>query len=352
MKYLSLFVLLYCCMFADAQITITSADMPQPGSTYIATGLAIDLAIDPTETGANHTWDFQQLDPLLSTTDTFTSLNGLSLLYQLLYSGANLADKTGFSIAIDQITLDAVYLIYKNGSSALEQYGFAGTFGGIPIPIIYGEKDLIYRFPLQFGNVDSSQSGFSFGLPGFGYVSQQRNRVNTVDGWGTVITPVGTYEALKVTSVITDVDSVYLDTLNTGTNVNLKSYEFKWLAQGTGTPVLQINAQDILGTPVITQITYQDTLLHTGVETISGFNEALVSLFPNPAAEWLHIHRFKSSHKPEIVYVRNISGQTILQYILVQDESYVDVSSWINGIYFLEIESDGMSQHTTLVIQH
>ncbi|MBK9732527.1 MAG: T9SS type A sorting domain-containing protein [Chitinophagaceae bacterium] len=345
-------LLLMTCISASAQITITQADMPHPGGTYITTGLVLDLAIDPVETGPDHIWDFQQLTPLTSTTDTFYDQTELSFLYQLLYTGANLVDKTAYSISIDQLSLDDVYLIYKSNSTLYEQYGFAGTFDGIPVPIVYGEKDVIYNFPLQYGDVDSSESGFAFGLTGFGYVSQQRKRVNTVDGWGTVKTPAGTFNALRVSSTILDVDSVYLDTLNFGTNVTLKSYEYKWLAAGSGTPVFQINAQDVLGLPVVTQITYQDTTLQTGIRPVATSGISLASVFPNPANDMLQIKTNETVDGPLHLTVTNLSGKIIAKRILSHPVSVLDLSSWSNGIYFLEFVENQNVQHHAIVVEH
>lgn len=333
-----------------AQITITQADMPHAGNNYINTGLLADVLLDPTESGPNHVWDFQQLIPLVSSTDTFTNLTGLPAIYQLLFFGANLSDKVGSSLAFDQLMLEDVYTVFKGTSNTFEQYGFAGTFAGIPIPIVYNQKDVIYRFPLQYGNVDSSFSGFTFFLPGLIFISQDRKRVNVTDGWGTVSTPAGTYQALRVTSTLTDVDSVFLDTLNNGSKLELKSYEYKWLAQGTGLPVLQINAQDVLGTPVITQITYLDTALHTGISSPPLVKGHLANIYPNPAANWLQIQQ--TENMPIKISVRNLSGQIILNCNLEQSISFIDVSAWSNGIYFLNMQGKNSMQQTTFVVQH
>lgn len=353
MKYYLIGLWLLMTSFrAVAQITITQADMPHAGASYINTTAVIDFTIDPSQTGANTTWDFHQLTPLSSATDTFYGLSELSFLYQILYAGANLVDKTPYSISVDQIALDDVYLIYENNSNALKQYGFAGTIDGIPVPVLYGDKDVIYKFPLQFNGVDSSSSGFSIGLTGLGYVSQQRKRVNTVDGWGTVQTPIGNFNALRITSVITDVDSVYLDTLGFGTNVTLKSYEYKWLTQAGGIPVLQINAQDVLGVPVITQITYQDTALQTGVPAIAAALHQSFSVYPNPAGDVLQICRNNSFRHPATITVTDISGAVVQRFDMNQPAAVMQVSGWKNGIYFLEVKYEDTVQHLTCVVQH
>ena len=75
---------------------------------------------------------------------------------------------------------------------------------------------MIYKYPVNYGNVDSSASGYSVELPNFLYYGVERNRVNEVDGWGTLITPSGTYNVLRLKSTIEEHDSIYLDTLGFG----------------------------------------------------------------------------------------------------------------------------------------
>lgn len=350
--YLVSVCLLIASFPSGAQITITQVDLPHSGQSFITTSAVVDFTIDPSQTGANVTWDFQQLTPLTSAADTFYGLSELSFLYQLLYAGANLVDKTPYNIAIDQLMLEDVYLVFESNANELKQYGFAGTIDGIPVPVIYSDKDVIYNFPIEFNGVDSSTSGFALGLTGLGYVSQQRKRVNTVDGWGTVKTPAGIFDALRITSVITDVDSVYLDTLGFGTNVTLKSYEYKWLAQEGGTPVLQINAQDVLGVPVITQITYQDTALQTGLQAATNGTSPSVSVFPNPAGDQLQLHWNNVPMKPAIVTVTDLSGAVVKMIEMKQPVEILHTASWKNGIYFLQVEYDGGIQHITCIVQH
>src|ERR1019366_3455326 len=78
--------------------------------------------------------------------------------------------------------------LYKSNSQYIDQ-GFGAQINGIPLPIAYTHPDVIYNFPLQYGNTDNSTSGYSINLPGTGYYGYQQTRTNTVDGWGTLSTP-------------------------------------------------------------------------------------------------------------------------------------------------------------------
>lgn len=351
----SLLLLLTGCVFAattSAQISIGQADLPQAGNSYILTSAVLDPGIDLSVTGPDQVWDYQQLQPVTSVGDTFYNMSSVSLLYQLLYSGANLAGKSAIAVSIDQLTLEDVFMFYKNSAGAYEQYGFAGTIDGIPVPIIYGTNDVIYQFPIQYGKQDSSESDFSLGIPGLGYVSQQRKRVNHADGWGTIKTPAGVFDAIRVVSEITDVDSVYIDTLNYGTKVTLKSYEYKWLAAGKGEPVFQINAQDVLGIPVITQIIYQDTAFQTSVDGTPVNRHPAFSVYPNPVADILTINTNAVNLDEKQLVITDLHGQVLLSCDVVQQQMILDFSDWKNGVYMLHLGNDRTAYGTVVVVQH
>lgn len=353
MKLLLLFVT--GCLIAantSAQISIGQVDLPQPGSSYILTSAVPDPGIDLSDTGPDQVWDYQQLQPVTSTGDTFYNMSSVSLLYQLLYSGANLAGKSAIAVSIDQLTLEDVFMFYKNSAGAYEQYGFAGTIDGLPVPIIYGTNDVIYQFPIQYGKQDSSESDFSLGIPGLGYVSQQRKRVNHADGWGTIKTPVGVFETIRVVSEITDVDSVYIDTLNYGTKVTLKSYEYKWLAADKGQPVFQINAQDVADIPVVTQIVYQDTAFQTSVDGTQVNIHPEFSVYPNPVSDILTIKTNEANLDENQLLITDLHGRILLESEVKQPQMMLNMSGWENGVYMLHLRNDRTAYGTVVVVQH
>jgi gliding motility-associated-like protein len=116
---------------------------------------------------------------------------------------------------------------------------------------------------MNYGNVDSSNSGFAFPLPNIGFYAKKQFRKNTVDGWGTLKTPFGTFQTLRVKSEIDIVDSIHIDTLGFGFNIpRQKIYEFKWLANGKDIPILQIDAtQGFGGGLTIDRVNWQDSII-------------------------------------------------------------------------------------------
>jgi hypothetical protein len=330
---------------AISQITITDADMPAAGDVFFLDSAVPDLTIDLSQTGANQQWDFSNLSLLTSDGDTFIAADDLPLTYGLFFLSSNLAEKSALSFSSDLITLEDIYTVYKKSSSQYQIDGYAGTFSGIPLPVVYASKDVVYRFPLNYGNTDSADADVAFSIPGLVYFSQERHRVNEVDGWGTVTTPVGIYDVLRVKSTITDVDSFYVDTLGGGYQLTVKSYEYKWLAANKGIPVLQINATDVAGIPVISQILYQDTALQSGIKEPTG--ASTLQIVPNPAADVITMKFNSDLPSPYIIY--NAAG-AVMTSGAERRSAQLDVSKWPSGIYRAVALNSGRLLSSSFVI--
>ncbi len=265
------------------QITITSSDMPEPGDT-IRQSTSVDIGlVNYEQTGNDFTWDFSALTPFSQRVDTFVSVGETPWLYQILFfTSANMAQP---GISFDQlpgIEVTDYYNYFKNSSSDFRSVGFGITFTGIPIPNKFDEPDKIYQFPIQTGNVDSSYSVHSIGLPSLGYYGGWKKRVNYTDGWGTLTTPYGTFETLRIKSVVQQFDSIYLDSLGFGIPFYQEFVEYKWLGNGHGLPLCTVKDDGILQT-----ITYIDSVRNLSVGIPDSKLQTNVDIFPNPASRVL-----------------------------------------------------------------
>ena len=108
--------------------------------------------------------------------------------------------------------------------------------------------------------------------------------MNHVDGWGTLITPFGTFNTLRVVSELTGKDSLFLDTLGFGFSFpRAKTREYKWLATNGKIPVLQINTNVNGANEVITSIRYRDIYRDLSVGINSVYKNVDARIFPNPS---------------------------------------------------------------------
>lgn len=338
-------IAIFCSLFVSSlsfgQITITSDDMPNTGdtlrmSTNITTG-----GIDYTLSGENYTWDFSTLFPLVQTVDTFESVTSVPFLYQLVFIPgvvANLAQPySGFDL-IPGLDITDPYRFYKVSSSNFKDVGFALTLNSIPLPIKFDNPDILYDFPVSYGNVDSCFSGFELGIPDLGFVGIDRKRVNTADGWGTLITPYGTFEALRIKSEVFETDTIYIDSLNFGTTIERIFTEYKWMGNGIGVPLLQVTEEG----PIVT-VAYRDSIRNpiTAIteNEMEGFS---FNVFPNPASSKATIKLLNKKSGIVDISLFNLSGIKVREFYSGHISSGnqligINLENIPSGIYFVTV---------------
>jgi len=253
--------------FSSAQITITSNDLASVNNSIPISVKTSLPGFAPDSTGANYTWDYRSLIP--DSQRVVNCVHPATTTYSLYYGF--LANYGIYNYTPDQFPFSLlgtpptnVYDFYKKTNSYLAILGQGMTISGSGIPAFYSPADRVYKLPLNYGDpADTSTSGFGAPIPGFGYYRKQQTRVTEVDGWGTLLTPFGTFNTLRVKSTLMISDSIYLDTLGFGITIPRQNIiEYKWLAAGMKIPVLEIDAtEDFFGGLTVDRVNYQDSLL-------------------------------------------------------------------------------------------
>lgn len=276
---------------ASAQITIANADMPLAGDTlhYWNTTTMQDVA----DTGPDHVWDFSTLVAGLEGADTMVTVGSTPIAYQLFFNNALLYPdhkasfaKRGQSLGFQNFSLSNLFDYYKNDGTGFRNVGFGASVNGLPTSVRRNPVDWIYHFPLQYGDEDSSASHFQVSVPLLGFFGQDQMRHNEVDGWGTLILPTDTFEVLRVKTRLNRRDTVYIEQFSTGFAIEEpETFEYKWLAQGMGLPVLQVTT--VAGVNTLVRFWYDPEDITTGL----GQDAALstVRAWPNPARTVLHV---------------------------------------------------------------
>ena len=290
--FFAMAITLLCSTPSIGQITIHSSDMPSANDTIrLSTAAPTTPGIDLTITGANTLWDYSQLQWTSQTIDTFLTVLSTGLIYQFAFFSSSFAQK-GPDVGIATVQLTDVYNFYGKTSTLFQQTGIGATLNGLQTPLNFTSKDVIYRFPLNFGNQDTSNSVYGITIPSLGSYNANQTRINDVDGWGTLLTPYGSFNCLRVKSTLTGHDSIYVSAASTGFGFDRAlTREYKWLATGKKVPVLQINTQELLpGNETITSIVYRDSVrvLIVGVGEVNDLSQ--VNIYPNPASDKLNIH--------------------------------------------------------------
>lgn len=356
----SLLPVLLCIPFLSvAQITITNADMPDAGDS-VRVSYALTLGpVDHTLTDTNYVWDFSYLTP--SAQERIEFITPTAFPFNFL-SDMGVTNQSPDSLpGIGAIPTNFTDY-YKGTSSSFRQVGSTFDYapiGSFSVPIIYSSPDYVYRFPMNYGNIDSCDASYSFTIPGIGYIGQDRHRVNTVDGWGTLITPLDTYQVIRVRSVVDATDTVSFDTSQqTGYSIQRPTeIQYKWLAAGMKLPVLEVDCQVLFSSEVVTGVIYQDTLrdslwqvsVHSQEQQTIG-----VSVYPNPANDVVAIDYVQPDHGALVFELTDVNGRIVYSEKIVNANStgthLLDVSNLQSGVYLLRVNSETGSSVNRIVI--
>ena len=146
-----------------------------------------------------------------------------------------------------------------------------------------------------------------------GYYGGNKTRTDTVDGWGTLITPYGTFNSIRVKSVINEKDSMHIDMpFPFGFSIQRAVVtEYKWLATGQGIPLLQINTSG----NTVTQIIYRDSLRVTPLSVNNDSRNILdgndLTIFPNPSSGKMLVYFNHSKAENIFVDITDLKGEKI-----------------------------------------
>lgn len=346
-----------------AQIVIDSTDFPQAGDSYPlrTLGVASNLLVDLNITGANSIWDFSFLNQEVGSQETieYVTIFSTPFAYQFFFNNPFIYPNNRANYAISApplpippqapITVNQIFNYYKLTENTFEMVGFGANINGVPTSNRYTPTDIIYKLPLTYGDTSSSNSAYAISVPGFGYYGQRFERVNEVDGYGQVILPSGTYDAIRVKSVLTNRDTIFYNDFNFGLNLPPQTVtEYKWLAKGEGIPVLEINTRSGGGFPggggsgqeIISDLKYKDGFVSNNLE----INDMSINIFPNPVNrdENLIVEIKNSSLENQsklIIEITDINGKVVTTENIASNSNLINISTshLKRGMYFLRI---------------
>lgn len=364
MRWFITAIILACNLFspllAQNPIQITASDLPAAGDTDRRSIAANPQIVDINQKGANQRWSYQNLNPATQYVDTFRSLSSLPQVYGLLafqksidYGKREAAVLDNLPMA-DQLPFSDLLGLYNKSGNTFEQVALGVNLAVQSIPVPFQQNDRIYQLPLTYQQNDSSNAFVSFppqNLPfpvpdSTLYFEEARKRINTVDAWGTLKTPYGSFEVLRVKTVIKREDSVSLQGVNQAVTPP-DQVVFKWLAKSSGTPVLQVRAQRLGGQLVVSNASYQDSnrnlgpLPPTGTAPVTREASPSLKLYPNPVKYALNL-QYAGSY-PATYRVYNQQGQLVTEGVLRADDrktnSKLDVGAYPKGLYTLSLTS-------------
>lgn len=343
MKKILLIITVFLSFRLSAQITLDRTDFPYPDDIYTINVLGQPFGVDFNQTGPNQLWNYHDLISLSERKDTFYSPWQTPPVYWLFFNGFNttLAQKMNNSFGIGAfpnnpfISVSEIYNFYFVNNSKYELTGFGALINNIPTPIKHDTNDVIYRFPLNFGDKDTSYSTFDVNIPGIGYWKNNQRRYNHVDGWGTLIIPNDTFQVLRVKSEIFNTDSIHLDTLGgfSGSFPRPKQTEYKFLTVQGGIPILQMVTQNNqLGENVIS---VEYLKVEPATHRFSSLlDNAQVIIYHQPHQKEVWIKNLSEDNFQMDIY--DLSGKLLIQKKLESFQNY-ELKNLFPGFYSLWI---------------
>lgn len=362
MKQMLLAVLSAFCFSATAQITVTSATFPAVGDTLrFARTLTPTLPGLITPPGGSQLWDFTGL----SADETFETV------YQPASAGQNSSSFPGAESAVIGTTGESYYNITN---TKFELLGYAGgdpANFGVQVLAKFSPTLIERRSPMNFFDINSQTTDLSLpfsldalpdslvaNIPGIQFVDSIRVRINyqrleVVDGWGTLKIPGGQYPVLRekrteYTTTALDVHSFLgwipvptgtgggglLNFLGTDTAT---VYRYFSNTEKEEIAVVTANADQ----STIESVRYKNNAAMTPVHFVSAPGTASIQAYPNPATEWV---RFDCSNLPADDYtlkIFSIIGKEIWKntYTLSGNKSIrLELDDFKKGTYFYSLE--------------
>lgn len=349
MKTLILSLFLGLSGLALAQITLQVNDFATAADT-IRLSLANPINIDLQNTGPNAIWDFSQLSAQSQTLVDYNPIGFGSLLILATYGPiASTPYKATYFNLTDDLPIDQFSAFLPIELSNLSQYtrrtnsqinsiGYSIDIQGQGVPFKSDTIETRYALPLQFNDTYTSR--------GYTYVDlnpatdikfiQHRERISVVDGWGSLTTPLGTFNALRIRHDISENDSIYQTFFGTGSWFAPPSFvttEYEWWTTGKKECLVRATVGGF-GQNQTPTIEYQD--IYLGLDAGLSAPSFAFSFYPNPAADWCY---FQAAKPFDFLEIMDASGRVVLRHENAALQGYFDISTLPNGTYTVRIQA-------------
>lgn len=357
----SLITLLLLSGLASAQITLTNADFADGGDT-VRVSSATDPTIDFLSTGSNYTWDFSGLVAESQTLKDYDDLSSASTLVQFLFGAFAPADYqatnaiASSALPLNQIggllpvNISEVNQLSKNSADSITSIGFTVVADGIEVPFRSDTIETRYKFPANFGDVYSSRGYSNMDLNPIYDAQwiQYRQRSSNIDGWGSITTPFGTFDALRIRHSIQEQDSIYIGQFGQWVELPIPpSNSYEWWGTGELEPILRIITSDVGGTESVTAIEFRDAYdpALVGTEELS----TEITIYPNPAQEQIILEGVETGSS---YLVLTADGKQVLSGIVGASLHEISLNDLSAGGYVVFVRNTNGSFGQSTFLKH
>ena len=322
---------------ASAQITLTAADMPQPGEKFVngydTLGSSV-LTLSPGAHGAGVTWNFGSLP--LSYTDTNAILTVASTAYAASFPSATVADSIygtpGENYLIDSTNFFSIAGAVQSVQGNMTTAVFKPAFLQLNFPATYsnisGGTSMAHVAPfvLHFPPFDSAKAIIIV------------QYADTIDSWGNLTTPQyggSKYKTIRQKHYELDIDSVFLHN-STGwqyfgpASSTSKLFQYRWYANGIG-DLVGLMTMDTTNTKVTSFEWYQG--YPDGINEVSQQHNTVV--YPSPCTSQITFHY--NQQKAVNIFIYDVTGRQLARAEMKNNVTVLNTSAYSAGMYFYNI---------------
>ncbi len=279
------FSFILICFVTRAQGPYTSAEYGVAGDSLFYTSVNVDTStLNFAQAGANAVWNFSTLTPTTQYYNDFlypaTAGYKATFINECVAAGGtigncnasfnaltNLAFKNQNNTNIQGTVLTDVVNNDLKTANLLETniLGYTTQISGIGIRFTskYITPDVLLKFPVNYGNRDTSLSAYNIDLTAHGvnFIYHAHNRrINYADAYGTLTSPYATYgSTVRVRSYV-----LHTDTLDyNGAVIPIApytSFEYKWFDASYPGAVFTASGTFAGAQQKFTTVTYLDTI--------------------------------------------------------------------------------------------
>ena len=331
----------------EAQITINSGDVVGFGDRVIN---AIDLTSSTSigGSGANQTWNFSSLttdetDTMDFTNPTWYGLNNPFGAQMVMISSREDSSFTYLTKTSTELTVNGVKQILANGDTV--DIAFNSTI--IPFPATYGMSGTwsgsfeILRVAV---GVDPDGPGPHATVDSIMF-TRYTDASTSVDAWGDVTTPLGTFASLRQNSIENNVDTTWMYTNGQWSILSQTAslvFQIPPVSYDTTRTVRWWSNDPSARFPVVEfqydqngnsngEISWLKASPTTSIKEVSSFN---LTLYPNPSNGNINI---KSDAEIAWVKIYDITGKVMSKYRFTNKKNITINTNLPKGFYVVEI---------------
>jgi hypothetical protein len=337
--YLFAVPMLLIGMCAVAQPTIPGSAFPTAGTSFTMM-LADTTGVLPQAGGAATTWNFASLTANgHMQVDSF--LNPSITPYGGLFTTAD--------IALHEVAPTTNYYVYYKKDTI---DGFYQRLANVqPDTVIYQNVSNEFPFPLAYNN-SYNDIYYARNQSGSGYVVTDGQLNGTVDGYGTLISPAGTFNnVLRLHATRVENDSVPIGGGIQAPVTETVEY-YSWYQANAYFPIMQYSITTVTSAVVnryIKSIGYRQGYAGgypAGITDLSAANSA-VMLWPNPASHTVTLAYNMTERGESVISIYDMAGRMLQSHSNSTNEGVqtysLDISALPVGIYDVRVVNTGNS---------